>query len=263
MNRFYLEQLKLGELDPVRESVLKKDPGWEQALDEINRSDAEILQEYPADRIGAQIRERMEQREQDQRIVPFGKRRYILPLFTAAAAVLLLAVGIPLLILKGGSSTAGSEITRIKGGEQNPAIVTPRLHVYRNTGSEAEELGNLAEAREGDRIQISYQVPGPAHGAIFSLDGSGTLTRHFPDNGPETAPLEHGKEILLPFAYQLDDAPRHETFILIASRRPISLDLVSEVIRAEQEPEAIRKKLVSLFGKSAITGVYSIRLNKR
>jgi hypothetical protein len=57
---------------------------------------------------------------------------------------------------------------------------------------------------------------------MFSIDGRGTVTRHFPLEKLESVRLEPKGEVSFPTSYQLDDAPGFERFILVTS--PEALD---------------------------------------
>jgi hypothetical protein len=267
MNRFYLEQLKLGELSPEREILLKKETGWEKELAGLEASDAEILSRYPAGSFAASLTERQNRKPSGSRIIPFPvQKKHWLPLMSVAAALALFAVSIPLIVSKTQGMKELSpefEQTRIKGIGKPDTPAEPVIHIYRNAGNAAEEMTDGAPASAGDRIQISYFAPAKTWGAIFSLDGNNTLTMHLPERGSEMTALEPGKEIYLPWAYELDNAPLYETFLLVYANRPLSVSVLSEVIRSAQNPDKIEEKLISLYGKKAGVGVYSVRITKR
>ena len=106
--------------------------------------------------------------------------------------------------------------TRIKG-------MDIRIEAWKKMGDSAVQLNNLADAREGDEIQLRYSVPEKCFGLLFSMDGNGTLTIHMGDGGKAIA-LEPGKMTTLPFAYKLDNAPKFEKFFLLTSRSEFTID---------------------------------------
>ena len=105
------------------------------------------------------------------------------------------------------------------------------LHRDRERGR-VEQLGaSDARARANDLLQLSYRVARADFGLIFSIDGRGTVTRHFPD-GDEAAQLEAGALIPLPRSYELDDAPRFERFFLVTGAKPFDSAAVVEAARS-------------------------------
>ena len=107
--------------------------------------------------------------------------------------------------------------TRIKG-------LDARMEVWKKIGDSAVQMSNLDEAREGDEIQLRYSVPEKCFGLLFSMDGNGTLTMHMAE-GNKAIALEPGKMTTLPFAYQLDNAPKFEKFFFLTSRDNFELDV--------------------------------------
>jgi hypothetical protein len=72
---------------------------------------------------------------------------------------------------------------------------------------------------------------------ILSIDGRGTVSRHFPREGEAAGELDKEGVVALDFSYELDDAPGWEQFYFITSDKPFELDMVIE---------AARKKTVEL-----------------
>jgi hypothetical protein len=121
-----------------------------------------------------------------------------------------------------GSPAEAVEPTQIKGPA---ASRTPRLYVYRRvTAGGSERLGDGAVAVRGDVLQLAYTTGEPAFGVLLSLDGAGRVTVHLPDPATPVAaaavPLAPAREVRLPSAYELDDAPAFERFVLITADRP-------------------------------------------
>jgi hypothetical protein len=96
----------------------------------------------------------------------------------------------------------------------------PRLKIYRKQQDTSILLHKGDTVRRGDLLQLGYLRGGKNHGLIFSLDGSGSLTLHFPSEKSLSTALDRGGKYLLDFAYELDDAPRFERFYFIASDKP-------------------------------------------
>ena len=69
------------------------------------------------------------------------------------------------------ADASGDDGVRIKG-------LSARMEVWKKTGDSAVQMENLGEAREGDEIQLRYEVEKKCFGLLFSMDGNGTITMH-------------------------------------------------------------------------------------
>jgi len=217
-----LEQYALGEL-PERErlgleAALEADPSLGERLEELRRSDEELLRDYPPARAAAEIRRR------SLALLPGGGARGragargARVVGASAAAALLVLVGAlasrPLLARR------GDDIARAKGG---PA---PAISLYREIPGGAQELRGGAVARAGDVVQMRYSARGAAYGAVFSVDGRGVLTFHLPAGyrgGPAAAGALEPQGAALDAAYELDDAPGFERFYFVWSASTFDL----------------------------------------
>jgi hypothetical protein len=81
-------------------------------------------------------------------------------------------------------------------------------------------------------VQVSYVAAGNGYGIILSVDGRGAVTLHAPETGAQSVPLAASGTHALPRAYELDDAPAFERFILVTSSTPFALDEVLAAARA-------------------------------
>jgi hypothetical protein len=76
------------------------------------------------------------------------------------------------------------------------------------------------------------------------------VTVHFPSGAATAGGLEPKGETLLPFAYELDDAPGFERFFLVTSREPFPVEVVvGAAERLAAEPERARLAPLELPGK--------------
>lgn len=123
------------------------------------------------------------------------------------------------------------ESTRLKGRKD----VQPTLALFRRTGAGAEPLKPGAPVRPGDVLRIGYRAAGRPFGAIFSVDGLGNVTRHWPLTGDRAARLGGG-ETLLPGAFELDDAPSYERFYLLVAEHEFDLKPLLESLHASRVP---------------------------
>ena len=216
-------------------------------MEEIAASNRAILDAYPADQMKAAVLRKLaagsaEERSgrsersesNDSRILAFPHTERIKTLrFAALAAAACAVIAVSVATVNRRAETgefAGTGVlesaTRVKGSGA-------KLYVYRKEGDKATLLSAGDKVKQNDILQLSYVAGGDLYGAIISVDGNGTVTRHFPDSGDTAAKLEQSGEIPLGFSYQLDNAPRFERFILITGPKPFPIDdAASEIGRS-------------------------------
>lgn len=237
-----VEQLLLDELDPATKESLLKDPEVLRRLDLLRASNAEILEQYPASEMAGRIEGRLRAARNADTAAserPPAERRRAWPALrglhallhrrgfvpaVAAVAVVALVVGLLPLLLHGGMNPDAGTAVRIKGSG-------PVLRVYRETPRGVEHMKNGASASAHDLLQLSYVAAGAQYGMIFSIDGSGTVTLHYPEGSPLAARLDGGGEVALPHSYELDNAPRFERFYLVTSSNEFPVDEILNVAR--------------------------------
>ena len=98
----------------------------------------------------------------------------------------------------------------------------------------ARPRGSTTErsAGRGDLIQLTYVAEKSKHGVVFSLDGAGSVTLHWPERPDGSTLLKTDGETPLLHAYELDAAPLYERFVFVTSDRPID---VNRVLKAARE----------------------------
>ena len=106
-----------------------------------------------------------------------------------------------------------------------------RIELWEKSGDTIALMLDGAKARKGDLLQIHYTVGKRCYGAILSLDGRGSWTRHLPDTAKTSQAMEPGAAAFLPFSYELDDAPRYEVFWLVTADKPFSMDSLLTSVR--------------------------------
>ena len=228
-----LEKYRLGE-------ITKEEMAWleeaypdrevlEQELAKLEASDAEILKKYKPSDIAAQIESRLQEKPENK-VRSFSAFKALRYSAVAAAAVLVLVLGFSLNrpVTDTGNYVQASEslsTERIKG-------LKPTIKIYRRTGDTAEILANRDKASEKDLLQIEYIAGSFKYGVIFSIDGRGTVTLHFPTYSGVAAELDNNGAILLPYAYELDDAPDFERFFFVTGGSGFDLD---EILDAAYE----------------------------
>jgi hypothetical protein len=221
-----LEQFVLGELtsdqDTMVRAELERDESVRQRLAAIARSNTEILSDYPPERIVPLIKERF--LEQSGRAARQRRMPAIAWALPAAAMVVLV---LSLVVMR--EKVAPNE-TRLKG-------LSTHLSLFRKTpAGGAEELRSGAAARRADVLQISYTAGEAKFGVILSVDGRGAITWHVPpgyQGGSRAAPaLDMQGQVVLPSAYELDDAPGFERFFLVYAAAPFEVGEVERAVRA-------------------------------
>lgn len=233
-----LEKYRLGEITEEEKRILEEVyPDKDELAQEIEKlelSDAEILEQYKPELMVRAIESRLPQPEtaddQGSSIKTFPVFRAVRFAAVAAAAVLVLILGFSLnkpVTSTGNLVSAAEGLTteRIKG-------LKPALKIYRRTGDSAEILANRDSAVENDLLQIEYIAGSFKYGVIFSIDGRGTVTLHFPTYDGVAAELDNNGAVLLPYAYELDDAPGYERFFFITGGSEFNVD---EVLDAAYE----------------------------
>jgi len=228
-----LEKLALGELDPAQADQVRRrlaaEPAGERRLAALTASNREILAAYPARKTAASIDQRLAETRRPRRSwIP-------LPALATAAAALLVVV----VWLAGPFRTAppaepvqpGIPTERIKG---DPQVI---IHLKRADSIRQIFAGDALSA--GDTLQLSYLAGGAKYGVIFSVDGRGTVTLHFPAHPDDPTELAEGAAHPLPFSYELDDAPDFERFLFITADEPLD---VRQVLAWGEELGADRLK---------------------
>lgn len=202
-------------------------------LAELQASDDEILAEYPpammAARIEADLKARAERRVRDAAKNP--ARRW----YTGLGVLGAVAVGVLLIFVVQNPNAPGpmsgvhdvdnsSGSVRIKGAE-------PALIVWRKVAEQAEQLAEGSAVRAGETLQLEYRAAGASYGVIYSLDGRGAVTLHFPSHPGDDTRLNKAVTAL-DHAYRLDDAPGFERFFFVTSQDPINVEEIEDAVRA-------------------------------
>ena len=254
----FIEKLLLGELPQGTKERLLKDPDVQRRLEELKAENRRILEEYPPEEMAKAIRNRSRLSQQSEaaeaaRVRPVGggapPRRLnwfgapLRRLVPAASFALLVLVGGLLLITRGPQLFApqgqGEEI-RLKGG-------APHLNVYMQTVAGVRLLDEGDRVSGGTTLQVGYVSGANKYGVIISIDGRGAVTLHFPLSAVTGQSLEGQGEVLLPFAYTLDDAPDFERFFFVVSGRPFSVETVLEAAEElAEKPETAKSQSLNL-----------------
>ncbi len=235
-----LEEIKNSEADAKNFYSIYGKENIESALSELKKSDEDILNTYSVQSMKAAVAGKLNANKsgrQNGTILKFPVSHIVT---YAAAAVLLAAIIIPASLKNTKVSSRQAPTERIKGSAITAEIKDPQIKLYRQKGREIQALNNGDFARSGDIIQITYNAGDDAYGVIFSVDGNGNITRHFPDNSWNAAQmLQNNDEIPLDFSYELDNAPDFECFILVTSKNQFSLEDIDNKIKNKTDIDYI------------------------
>jgi hypothetical protein len=202
----HLEQQRFGER-PAR-------PEDRDAVAALAADDARVLERLPPSTMAARIRADLARADDRPSPTPAFARRAWLAVAPALATAAVVAV----VVLQ--PPTASGD--RSKG--LSPAL---DVHVAAPAGVRALREDDVLGA--GDVVQVRIRGAGAAHGVVVSLDGSGAVTRHFPDGASTALPAGTAS---LPFSFELDDAPDFERFVLVTADDPIDVEQVLRAARS-------------------------------
>ncbi len=243
----FIEKLLLDELPRSMKERLLEDPYVRHRLEELKADNRRTLEEHPPEEMAKAIRNRS--RFSRSRPVVTGEPRRRLNwtrLVPAASFALLVLAGGLLLLTRGPHLFApGGQAAdiRLKGGAAH-------LNVYMKTDGGARLLEEGDRVTEGTTVQIGYVSGSKEYGVIVSIDGRGMVTLHFPPSPTAGLQLEGQGEVLLPFAYTLDDAPDFERFFFVVSEKSFSAATVLEAAeKLAEKPESAKSQDLDLPGR--------------
>lgn len=213
-----LERYRLGEMAPDEAAELARripeDDDLRRRLDALEASDEEMRRSSVPTLLAARVRQTLERRSGARWAIAWWRPAAAL----AGALVLAFLFGPPLF------RPDEAPADRIKG-------LDPAILLFRKTASGSEPLQDGAVARPGDLLRIGYRAAGSAWGLILSVDSRGLVTRHLPREGGRAERLSAASQVLLDFAYELDDAPLWERFYFVAGPEPFDVAPVVEAAR--------------------------------
>ena len=239
-----LEEIHLGERNAEDYYDIYGKEQLENVLKQLDQSDEEILSRYSADDMRNAVLKKQfsvtvgtsggasgeENGSSEKKSSPYALR---LRIMACAAAVLAAVFAAPAVMQRTRPASASPENSVRLKGNKIPSKTPQSLRLYRKDGNSVNALENGASAKAGDVIQITYNPGRNDYGVIFSIDGNGNVTRHFPEDGWIAVKMKHSaSEIPLDFSYELDDASYFEYFILVASKKAFSLEGIDEKIAA-------------------------------
>ncbi len=128
-------------------------------------------------------------------------------------------------------TTQDKDILRVKG-EGGKLKEDPKIFLFKKTDTKkVENVKNNSLGQEGDLFQIAYTAGTKKYGIIFSLDGKGAYTLHFPETKDKECRLKQGQLVYLEHSYELDNAPDFEQFWFISSEIKIDIAGIIKMIK--------------------------------
>lgn len=248
-----LEQYRIGEASEDAVRMIEADPDALARVNELNAESEAFFEAYPPELFVPRIqRLEQQQRQQTQRVakVPastvvenvqswIDRMKHLVqqPVFVPVVALAVLgALLVPRMLTEEGFRPEEST-NELATGERMKGLSSD-LSVYRSDADgEIEEIADDSPAVQGDRLQIAYRAAGARSGVIFSIDGNGTVTLHYPESAIGDATLIQDGEVALPYAYILDDAPYFEQFFFVAG--PNGIDPTDVLSRAQEIADSV------------------------
>ena len=229
LSRLELERYVAGEASAEENAAVEArmagDPALAQRVAEMKAQDAAFAGKFPAERIVREIQAAASGKaaprvwKAEPQAKPLLDRMGLgslafpaMPRFALAMALLVLCA-IPVLLMRQETGVIGE---RVKGKEA-------ALLIYRKAAAGPEKLADGASAKAGDVLQAEFRPGRFAYGAVFSVDGNGAVTLHWPDRAEAPTALSALPERRLPEAFQLDDSPRFERFYMVLSAAPVDV----------------------------------------
>ena len=248
-----LEQIDQSELNAADFYAAYGKQDVDDSLKKLKESNQEILDKYTPEQMRIKVMEKIANKDNNTINQTVQHKAKYSPNFTrfvqfAAAAVILCALMIPAALGARARLVATNpeamETVRVKGNADTKAFDnrTPKINLYRQDGDKITSLKNGALAKSGDVIQITYNAGNKNYGVIFSVDGNGNITRHFPEDSWQAEPLLHNyNETPLDFSYELDNAPDFECFVMVTSKEQFSLDDLEDKIKNKTDIDYLRR----------------------
>jgi len=248
-----LERYLLGELPQTRmeeiERLLRQDAELNAQLAALQKSNADILQAYPPERMIPDLQRKFQGVKSREETRPRSKAirglLYASPVLASALVFLFIIV----------FKAPVSNDTRIKGTEAID-MTKSQILIYRKAKDKVHLIRNGDAAHERDLLQIAYVSAGDPFGVIFSIDGSGTVTLHYPEDRLGSTKLQPSGQVPLNTSYELDEAPEFERFFFITAHAEINvIEILEQAERLAENPDRAREAALDLpktYGQNSV-----------
>jgi hypothetical protein len=257
INDYEIERYVLDELPGKKARKIKKylktDERLREKIEEIKKSNREILIQYPPDGVVPKILHRYNilstsNKKENTKLLPSFLKRilYASPAFALALVIIFILFPFSKRDINLPNNPTGKDEILVKGMETIDLSKT-QLLIHRKQGDHIELLKNGTWGKAGDLLQLAYIAGKKAYGVILSIDGNGNVTLHFPDIKSNPTSLKRDNKILLPNAIELDNAPGFERFFFITSDIKINTaDVLKKARDLAQNPDRAKKANLNL-----------------
>lgn len=247
LERYVLEELPEEETEHIRQTA-SEDPELRKAIEDIESSNREILALYPPSTVKTSLLTHLN--ETMRRTSAFSLKR-ILTISSALATVIVIFILI-FPVLKNEteikSIDPGRVFDQVKGIETVDLSKT-QLLIFRKINEKVEILEEGTQAKEGDLLQLGYVTAKEPYGMIFSIDGRGNITLHYPAKKDGSTSLVLRKKSFLSNAIELDDAPAFERFFFITSESEINVgEILQKAKSLAQDSDRVQQDKLDLGG---------------
>jgi len=240
---WFVERLVANDLpaaDAARIRARLEAAGELHRVRELEESNSAILADRSAADVALEVHRRRNQRTDAARERPRTLRAFA-PRALAVGSALALGTLIAtrwLPIETEGTGALPSVPTEGSSPKEMATIkgLSPHVVVYRKTNASPDRLSASTVVHGGDTLQVTYVAAGRRFGVVASVDAAGSITLHLPERPGPAAPLVGQGETPLPHAFELDDSPGFERFVLVTGDRPFSTTEVVESLRPGGAP---------------------------
>lgn len=223
LERYLLQELPENKIKEI-DGILNQYPDIRKRADKIRISDENILKKYKPE----QMTRRIMTAFNSENPIPkaskiYNFKRFLIPSFAFACTIFFFVFIFPVKenSIRDINKIDTAETTRIKGDER-------QLYIYRKIHYSIELLKNGSRAYKNDLLQIAFRTVVEPYVVIFSIDGRGSVTLHYPKKETESAMTPANKKVFLANAYELDDSPKFERFFMITSKNKLNVDDILE-----------------------------------
>jgi len=240
LERFLIGELPYHEMEEIRK-MAETDNTLKKRIIEIQKSNSDLFKKYNSTDIARQIEIRYKNsiiqksnNKKDKVKQLFSqKSMYLFPL--AASVALMMIFVSPALLTQAEHQNYAQENTLRFKGERS------KLYIYIQRKDSIELLSADSVVYAGDRLQVAF-FSDAKYGMIFSIDGSGSVTLHYPREEQIFSEIPANNKIKLPYSYELDAAPGFEKFFFLTSEKEIHVaKILKKAYQFAKDPELVFK----------------------
>jgi hypothetical protein len=234
-----LERVHLGEA--ALETSCREDRWVQEQLNLLSQSDADILRDYPAEKVVHEVLKKMRRENPAHPAYLSWIRSQVASLwselFQSRRWAFAASMGaLALVVMTTSSVTYWNQV--YSPDQVLTKGLKPFLIVYRKVGTHSEKLKASQRVKAKDLLQVSYVSSGASYGVIFSVDSLGGITLHLPESYGVAEKLNQTDEVILSNSFELDRAPGFERFYFITSSKSFDVKtVISEALRSKLDPK--------------------------